>query len=152
MLGNFNSDYWNWLETVIFNCNPDRSEHWRNRQWSRNYNIVINSTYGCIYAALTALVLAVAYYILRPAKDEMFRKWWVRGGQYPVFLIFAGSITTIVMVIIMVGNFGLYANSDSHVCRIWSTDGPSQHQLATGFGVATLLVCLLSSLYMMLRC
>ncbi len=67
----FNADFFSDLEVNINSCLASTSRDEYNKDFNAEYNDILRNVSTCITASLSALVMAVLYYLFKPDEFEM---------------------------------------------------------------------------------
>jgi len=134
-------EYLDWLGPVILTCSQSEL-----RNYDEIHELFVNLLYMNVYSSLTAIVVAICYYMLRPQDKENFIIWW-KTGKYPVMVIFLCTAITIIAMMTLFGTMaGWYTTDSSNFCEWASTRNPPKYKGA----VAIMLIVLVLSILIML--
>lgn len=133
-------DYWDWVQDTLKQCPSTKFT------FDQDFNQFGRAFHAVIYSAITILLVAMAYYLLRPRTVMKFRRWWKAGARYVIFIMLAGTTSSCIsMVACTTWMFSWYMMPTSKLCTYsaWASGGAI-------FGVAFILVTFFISLFLML--
>lgn len=109
VLGNFDSSFWDWLY--------QNNQHCDGNSYQKVVNSLIDELYTTAYSAMTALIIALMFYILRP-KNELSFKQWYRRAKWAIIVMFFATITGIIGMLTNFGSMaGWYASRSGDLCN-----------------------------------
>ncbi len=161
MIGNFGPDYWSWLSDEHARCVVDGNNFPSARHM---YNFVFNLLNTTIYSSISAIIMAMIYYLFRPKQSDVFQKWWFRGRWALVFILVAVAICIISIMTLSGGVLAAqwYVSFSGDLCMLWSNVGPwytgsdavdarvGRYFWVMGLGVGGIFFCLVSGFILML--
>jgi hypothetical protein len=131
--------FWDWLAPIIATCAEPP-------YYDDVHELFINLLYMNVYSSLTAIVVAICYYMLRPQDPENFILWW-KTGKYPVIVIFLCTTISVVAMMTLFGVIsGFYTVDSSRLCEWTATRNAPKYKGA----VAIMLIVLVLSILIML--
>jgi len=141
-------EFWDWLAPILATCAEPP-------QYDEIHELFINLLYMNVYSSLTAIVVAICYYMLRPQDKDNFIIWW-KTGKYPVIVIFiCTAISVLAMMVLFSVILGFYTVESDSLCE-WTTSKALGNGQLTGNApkyrgaVAIMLIVLLLSIIIML--
>ena len=120
VLGNFNSEYFNWLEDQMETCDPEnliyktipgKSMASTVRQWLKNWSIT--TMIPSVFVIFTCML----YYISRPFEDRKFEHWWHRGKYIIGFQVFGNILSAYGVWFTLEISFHFFMMPDDEVCH-----------------------------------
>ena len=112
VVGSLGSDYWDWLEQNLDNCGSDA--------FLFIYKTIFNRLLTSLTCAVVSLVLAVLYYLLRPAEDNKFKYWWRRGKWVKLVIVMCTVISCVSTYFIFTLLLTTYVSPTSRICVHWN--------------------------------
>lgn len=137
LMASASHDYWDWVETTLEAC-PDTKF-----TYDQAFTVFSNSFNAVVYSTISVLVMAMAYYLLRPRTDVKFQKWW-KNARYVLIIMLIGTITSCVSLIaISAWLFSWYIVPTSQYCTYTA-------QTQALVGIFIIVACFAASAFLML--
>lgn len=137
IMASTNFEYWDWVESTLAGC-PD-SEFTYDQDFSQ-FN---NAFHTVVYSAITALLVAMVYYLLRPRKESKFKKWWKHARYVFIIMLGATVVSCVGLVATSAWLFSWYIIPTSKLCTFSA-------KYSLGAGVAAISICVVISMFLML--
>jgi hypothetical protein len=130
-------DYWDWVEATLAACPETEFTYNQDfKQFSNAFNSVL-------YSAISVLLMAMSYYLLRPKATKKFRKWW-KYARYVILMMLFGTVTSCVSLIaVSAWMFSWYMIPTSKLCTY-----SARKQITAG--VVVIVVTYATSSFLML--
>ena len=93
ILASYSNSFWDWL-----NENNDQCD---GNSYQKVADLLLNTLYTTAYSAMTSLIIAILYYILRPKNKEYFKIWYGHA-KWAIFIMFCMTATGIIIITIII--------------------------------------------------
>jgi hypothetical protein len=82
-------DYWDWVENTLAACETTEFSY------KQDFTLFRIAFSGVVYCTISVLLMAMAYYLLRPKTDAKFRRWW-KYARYVILMMLLGTVISCV--------------------------------------------------------
>ena len=120
VMGSLGYEFWDWLEDTLDACGSNEFDYL--------YRTVFSRLLACLTSSVIVLILAVLYYLLRPADQTSFQKWWNRGKWVKMMMVMGTVISVLVTYFIFSILLTTFVSSTDRLCDHW--DDPDAFYIA----------------------